>query len=762
MAGVQDDTAVAALAVAFVALCVSVGQLLQAFFGTAEGFRRCQSSVIGAWSVATRRHLRWGEFRFETKFTTPHIIVQKFVHEATRSELKADANTCCYPIANAGSGKARQLLRERSTYSLIYKFFPTGNDTPIQKGAPARETFELELKNDALPIAYGRGNKAFEKPQSKPLLSLIFPPDSTNDPFGSTSSSRDFVSWALLISQMKSRQETYAKDIPSSSVIEASNPKDEGTRKLDGNDLRTFFAVKLEEYSWDFMAPDVVRPLATISMRALVIAVIRLGMFFQDFDLSKGIFRAQGNGQSVVSYDVRGLGMVIHYHSNQRRAQANPDKTPLRPYMAPSEAADKMIFGIIPGNGERPDIGLVNDDEGKRLSEQPLMALGLQRSHRQRLLKREMPGVPFGPDVLQMALMDLTALWSPFIADLESGSARVCHPWRLNPATTPFLWWDGRKVLKRRLELEKSSQVMNEVYEKLDFLENFFAYDFYCLWEDSFIAEWEDNSRAPDRPAIAHLVAEFEREKETWNKITKHMNGIESVKIEDEAKRFHDNSGDRADCFLKGRAGFLFILNELWQWTERYFADKKTILGIEFKVPGKIKSHLPKPEQKDFFTDIALQHTILANSAIDKGAEMRTTKGMKFEDWASFFTGDADENSQFAKDFSQRGWKSDKGKPMKLERPLPPCRPFMVSMAHLYVDHLDEHLVKPIWQKYQKYKGREAEGAQISDQERREIKEAWWVLVFRGTVWFMSVWMTLEHRPFSAALYDSDTPVWIS
>lgn len=114
-----------------------------------------------------------------------------------------------------------------------------------------------------------------------------------SDPFDSNSSSRDFVSWAPLISQIKSRQISYAKDIPGVVPLQKSNDEQGNPGPKHYKDSRTFFTVGLEEYSWDFMVPDVVRPLATISIRALVISVIRLGMRFQDFDLSKGIIRAQ-------------------------------------------------------------------------------------------------------------------------------------------------------------------------------------------------------------------------------------------------------------------------------------------------------------------------------------------------------------------------------------------------------------------------------------------------------------------------------------
>ena len=69
----QDNTALAAIIIAVIAFFVTTGQLLQQIFGTADGYRHCQASVIGEWATLTRRKWRWSEFRFETRFTTPNI-----------------------------------------------------------------------------------------------------------------------------------------------------------------------------------------------------------------------------------------------------------------------------------------------------------------------------------------------------------------------------------------------------------------------------------------------------------------------------------------------------------------------------------------------------------------------------------------------------------------------------------------------------------------------------------------------------------------
>ncbi len=64
-----------ALTVALVALVIATAQLLGQYFATADGYRRCQVSMMGPWARHTRLKWRWSQFRFETLFTVPEIIL---------------------------------------------------------------------------------------------------------------------------------------------------------------------------------------------------------------------------------------------------------------------------------------------------------------------------------------------------------------------------------------------------------------------------------------------------------------------------------------------------------------------------------------------------------------------------------------------------------------------------------------------------------------------------------------------------------------
>jgi len=75
MSELEAKLAGAALAIALVAFITAFGQLLQQYFATADGFRRCQRSVMGEWATKTRLRWRWREFRFETLYTIPEIFM---------------------------------------------------------------------------------------------------------------------------------------------------------------------------------------------------------------------------------------------------------------------------------------------------------------------------------------------------------------------------------------------------------------------------------------------------------------------------------------------------------------------------------------------------------------------------------------------------------------------------------------------------------------------------------------------------------------
>lgn len=122
---VSDTTiSTVALAIALVALVTTVSQVIGQFLATADGYRRCQPSVMGRWAKLTRRKFRWSEMRFETIYRTPWFGLSQDepddlfqphefpVSRTTRTmpQLRLDGSiesmkaTYCEPSVNISSG----------------------------------------------------------------------------------------------------------------------------------------------------------------------------------------------------------------------------------------------------------------------------------------------------------------------------------------------------------------------------------------------------------------------------------------------------------------------------------------------------------------------------------------------------------------------------------------------------------------------------------------------------------------------------------
>ena len=111
--------------------------------------------------------------------------------------------------------------------------------------------------------------------------------------------------------------------------------------------------------SWDFVPPEVVRPLARSSISDVAILVRRLGMEWKQFDPSEGTLKAEGNGYTMSSTTVRTIGTVLQFISRKGiktmfytekpfkiwSLLADPDQLYI-----PSEVADMMGFGILQGD----------------------------------------------------------------------------------------------------------------------------------------------------------------------------------------------------------------------------------------------------------------------------------------------------------------------------------------------------------------------------------------------------------------------------
>lgn len=67
------DLSAVALVISLIALVIAIGQILQQYAATAEGFRNCRQDVIADWANLTRSPFDLRNLRYETRYVSPHI-----------------------------------------------------------------------------------------------------------------------------------------------------------------------------------------------------------------------------------------------------------------------------------------------------------------------------------------------------------------------------------------------------------------------------------------------------------------------------------------------------------------------------------------------------------------------------------------------------------------------------------------------------------------------------------------------------------------
>lgn len=114
-------------------------------------------------------------------------------------------------------------------------------------------------------------------------------------------------------------------------------------------------AIRLQERSWDFMSPDILRPVAVTTVSNIATMARRLGMSWKAFRPEDGVMRAEGNGHVLTSTLARSVGVVLHYqHVAGATASSSSTYRSVKPTAGtekyiPTLEADMMAFGILPG-----------------------------------------------------------------------------------------------------------------------------------------------------------------------------------------------------------------------------------------------------------------------------------------------------------------------------------------------------------------------------------------------------------------------------
>jgi hypothetical protein len=301
MPSADTNLAAAALAIALVALFTTVGQLLQQYFATADGYRRCQKSVMGEYARKTRLQWRWSEFRFETLYTTPQIF------------LAGDGSpNRTGQVLLTGSERSRKI-------SLVPVSSVDNKDTVILEGPK------------------------FLQLQSEQPRQIMLPGDS----YGG-----ELASWVPLLHWIHEK----------TSICLENHQTDEDSEQYAPPKVR-LPAVIFRERSWDFQPPDVVRPLAKTTLSDIAVIARRMGMKWKDFRPSDGILRAEGHSQTITSTMVRSLGLVLQYsYTGQNRRLAMAEQNLKKRLVIGSILSEQEEIYIPNAKADRLGCGVLRAD----------------------------------------------------------------------------------------------------------------------------------------------------------------------------------------------------------------------------------------------------------------------------------------------------------------------------------------------------------------------------------------------------------------
>jgi uncharacterized protein YsxB (DUF464 family) len=259
----QNVFGLTALIVSLVALVTTVLQVLQQYFSSAEGYRRCAQSVMGDWASGTHRKLRWGEFRVEVVFETPVILVAP----------------------------------------------PTNEKGPI----PGRPIYYIDgTENSYRRTRVLKKEDLKKQEQNANAMSAASRVHTADD---------ERASWVTFLSALQTAEEDSRKwdkkarmECPPRNGIHIPMP-----------DYAIAVGLQSKTRSWDFIPSSITKPYATTAICHLVEMMAMLGIYWKVFDQISWNLRAEGNGYILTSTSVHGLGVMVVF-AVTGKAEKNTDK----------------------------------------------------------------------------------------------------------------------------------------------------------------------------------------------------------------------------------------------------------------------------------------------------------------------------------------------------------------------------------------------------------------------------------------------------
>lgn len=316
------------------------------------------------------------------------------------------------------------------------------------------------------------------------------------------------------------------------------------------------------------MPSDLTTPLATSTLNTLILLALRMNMDWKELDMGKRSFMADGNGYTLTSNtEMGGLGIVFYFTAT--------GKHDTLPVLAPSEAVDKTIFGIIPGCEilVNRDFPLIGDD--RREDFEPLFeGIGIDR----RLSKRIAGGYRDEPRREAMILLSsfIPLKNCPILFNYFPGFRRRA-PWtpiHSNSGRAAFLELleDRVKKLERKhgsqpdeeMGNRKAQEDLKACLQKLHGLFEDWRDDFLCTWKLSVIQGSKGDKKIEFSNACRKV---FEWAtitlKKTWSTGDSEKNQYTDLVAAHCIMSFHaiEIGADRQD-------------NNTDKWREKYEADK--------------------------------------------------------------------------------------------------------------------------------------------------------------------------------------------
>ena len=648
----SDSLSIVALVISLIALIVAFGQITQMFLGTAEGYRRCKREVIGAWALQTHRKWHWYEFRLETRFTVPDI------------DLKS--------IDQLFNGQLQGLDRMQRLNSKDLS-------TEIDHTVHLEDSSDSELLVTWIPLIRAL-HDAYNHYGSDECSQCKYNNLPRPIPWKYTGWVRRRV--ARMLHKPMLNGKTVQREITDGILIDSLSTR-----------ARTEVVLYYRDMSWDFVPTEVVRPMASTHLGPLIVLALRLGMRWNRADWKDNKVRAEGNGYSISPIEVRGLGTVVSFKDDFVGKAARDI-----PAYIPSEPANKMMCGILPGeprlldgdcdfpvigdNG-RPSLDLVYDILRKiGVEDWKLFGEELKREDVdykmhwfERMFKRP-------------CFNDLTRLIPPFMPLLDSGSdCFTCTDVQYSgllgmESGSVFGAWESRRVFRFKVEdtsQESLSDTMRYIRDQFRDLEGNFPDDFYIRGSKMAL-----NSR--DIPRKRNLLERCSRIHRATT--TYFFTGALPEKDPDPASLFN--------------------------------AKKAPVKYADLLAAYSTHALRASTHARQFWDDCK------------RNQRENKKQGPQLRDY------DAEAGPERGRYVVQEWFET----------------------GHAYVDKLREVFIPEVKKRVNRYE-EGPYGAPLRCPADAEIEEMWWMMVLRGVSWQMSVRFDVTDPAVPANLYDNRTPVWI-